>query len=393
MEMKTNTILRPAIWLTTLLVLSGGALAQTATRVYWTGNNAIRSANVDGSDVQTVVSGLPGVVGLYDLAVDSDRGKLYFAHKAAYIIECVNLDGTGRDTVLADVYPVGLAVDEAGEKIYWTDYTYANPRIRRANLDGTGVEDLFNASSGCDLTGIVLDVAAGHLYWAERLDQQIWRGNLEGGGATLILQCWAGIGTPWGLALASGRIYWTVGGVHGQAIVSANLDGSDVQTLVSDLPLPPRSLEVDASAQQLYWVTNSTSTDGTVQRIGLDGSGLETIATEIRYGYGLALQFNPFTAVSGTPLPMVQLKNHPNPFNPSTLITFDLARNQAVQLQVFSLDGVLLRTLLDGPRAAGQHAVSWDGRDTQGCALPSGVYLCRLTTEQTRQTRRMTMIR
>jgi hypothetical protein len=376
-----------------LLILAGSALAQTATRAYWTGNGAITGANIDGSDIQTVLSGLPTMVGLKDIAVDSDRGKLYFAHKAAYIIERVNLDGTERETVITDAYPVGLALDVSSEKIYWTDYTYDNPRIRRANFDGTGVEDLFSASSGCDLTGIVLDLAAGHLYWAERMDQQIWRGNLAGGYATLILQCWAGIGHPWDLALVGGRIYWTVGGSHGNAIVSASTDGSDVQVLVSDLPHAPRSLEFDASTQRFYWVNYSMSWDGTVQRINLDGSGLETLVTEIRYGYGLALQFEPVSAASDTPLPVVQLNNYPNPFNPSTLISFDLARNHSVQLHVFSLDGALLRTLVDGPRTAGQHAVNWDGRDTQGRVLPSGVYLYRLTTEQMQQTRQMTMIR
>ena len=387
-----NTIFRPATWLFMLLALTTSALAQTATRVYWTGNSAIKSANVDGSDIQTVVSPLPTMVGVKDIAVDSDRGKLYFAHKAANIIERVNLDGTARDTVITDAYPVGLALDVSAEKIYWTDYG-ANPRIRRANFDGSGVEDLFYTNSGCDLTGIVLDLAAGHLYWAERMDQQIWRGNLDGGGATLILQCWAGIGHPWDLALAGGRLYWTVGGLHGQAIVSADLDGSDVQTLVSDLPDAPRSLEFDAASQRLYWVTWGSDWDGTVQSINLDGSGLETLVTVIRYGYGLALQFGPVSAASDTPLPMVQLNNYPNPFNPSTLISFDLALDQSVQLQVFALDGALLRTLIDESRTAGQHAVYWDGRDAQGRLLPSGVYLYRLTTEQTQQTRRMTMIR
>lgn len=387
-----NAILRLALWLTMLLILTSGAVAQTATRVYWTGNSAITSANIDGSDVQTVVSPLPTMVGLKDIAVDSDRGKLYFAHKAAYLIERVNLDGTARDTVISDVRPVGLALDVSAEKIYWTDYG-ANPRIRRANFDGTDVEDLFYTNSGCDLTGIVLDLAAGHLYWAERMDQQIWRGNLDDGGATLILQCWAGIGSPWDLALAGGRLFWTVGGLHGQAIVSANLDGSDVQTLVSDLPDAPRSLEFDAASQRLYWVTWGSDWQGTVQRINLDGSGLETLVTGIRYGYGLALQFDSASAASDTPLPMVRLSNHPNPFNPSTLISFDLARDQSVQLRIFTLDGALLRTLLDGPRPAGPHAVHWDGRDTQGRVLPSGVYLYRLTTEQAQHSRRMTMIR
>lgn len=392
--MAMNAILRPALWLAMLLILANGALAQTATRVYWTGSGAITSANVDGSDIRTVLSGLPSIVGLYDIAVDSGRGKLYFAHKEDYIIERVNLDGTGRETVLSDAYPVGLALDVSGEKIYWTDYTYSNPRIRRANFDGTGVEDLHSASAGCDLTGIVLDLAAGHLYWAERMDQQIWRGNLDGTGATMILQCWAGIGHPWDLALAGGRLYWTVGGSSGNAIVSADTDGSNVQTLVSDLPLAPRSLAFDASTQRFYWVNYSTSGDGTVQRINLDGSGLETLVTTgIRYGFGIALAYEQLSAAPGTPLPMAGLGNRPNPFNPSTLISFDLARGQVVQLRVFALDGALLRTLLDERRAAGANAVSWDGRDALGRTLPSGVYLYRLTSEQGQYSRRMTLIR
>jgi sugar lactone lactonase YvrE len=370
-----------ARWLL-LFGLAGALMAQQATHIYWTGNGAITGANIDGTEPQTVVDGLPGLVGLYDLAVDSEQGKLYFAHKAQYMIERVNLDGSQRETLIGESYPVGLALDADAQRIYWTDYTNANPRIRRANIDGSDVEDLFTASSGCDLSGIVLDPGAGHLYWAERMDQQIWRGNLAGGGATLVLQCWAGIGHPWGLALAGGRIYWTVGGIHGNAIVSANTDGSDVQTLVSDLPQPPRSLEFDATSQRLYWVSNSTAMDGLVQSVLLDGSGLETLASGVRYGYGLALgSFE--TGSAGPPVTLrpaiLEIQAlQPNPFNPGTTLAFRSRAAGPLTLTVHDLLGRKLSALSLGHLPAGEHRIAWQGQDFAGRPLASGSYLLQL---------------
>lgn len=72
------------------------------------------------------------------------------------------------------------------------------------------------------------------------------------------------------------------------------------------------------------------------------------------------------------------LRNHPNPFNPRTVITFTLTRPQTVALTVQDLAGRSVRTLLRGARDAGRHAVAWDGRDDRGRQAPSGVYLVRL---------------
>jgi len=70
--------------------------------------------------------------------------------------------------------------------------------------------------------------------------------------------------------------------------------------------------------------------------------------------------------------------NFPNPFNPSTAIKFDLAASGPVSLRIFDAGGRLIRTLIDGPRAAGAQSAVWDGRSDGAAPVPSGVYFYRL---------------
>jgi len=65
----------------------------------------------------------------------------------------------------------------------------------------------------------------------------------------------------------------------------------------------------------------------------------------------------------------------PNPFNPSTRIRFDLARGGAVEIAIHDARGRLVRRLTAAHLDAGEHALSWDGRDAGGVPQPSGVYL------------------
>ncbi len=82
-----------------------------------------------------------------------------------------------------------------------------------------------------------------------------------------------------------------------------------------------------------------------------------------------------------TPRTTALLGNHPNPFNPSTTISFSLPRDMSVSLEVYSLLGRRVSRLLQGRREAGTHQVVWDGADEQGRAVPSGIYLARMVTE------------
>lgn len=70
----------------------------------------------------------------------------------------------------------------------------------------------------------------------------------------------------------------------------------------------------------------------------------------------------------------------PNPFNPTTVIPFELAHHGPVHLSVINVLGQSVRVLLDASMPAGPHAIAWDGRDEAGLAQASGVYYYRLRT-------------
>lgn len=97
-------------------------------------------------------------------------------------------------------------------------------------------------------------------------------------------------------------------------------------------------------------------------------------------------------APAGSPARLAQ--NQPNPFNPGTIIAFELAAPAAVELSVYDLSGRLVRALLAGREfAAGRHEAAFDGRDGAGRALAAGVYFYRLRAGSETLTRRMALVK
>ncbi len=91
---------------------------------------------------------------------------------------------------------------------------------------------------------------------------------------------------------------------------------------------------------------------------------------------------------------LIQLdQNCPNPFTPATTIRFVLSTSSPVNLSVYSIQGRLIRTLVDDMRAPGDHIVEWDGRDAVGTEVAAGVYLYRLSTGELEETRKMILVR
>lgn len=80
--------------------------------------------------------------------------------------------------------------------------------------------------------------------------------------------------------------------------------------------------------------------------------------------------------------------NHPNPFNPSTEIAFELPKNEKVILKVYDLLGREIKTLVNGYRKAGSYRVTFDGSN-----LPSGVYIYRLQTYSFSQMHKMILMK
>lgn len=87
------------------------------------------------------------------------------------------------------------------------------------------------------------------------------------------------------------------------------------------------------------------------------------------------------------------LRSYPNPFNPHTHITFDLAEAGPAFLAVYDLKGRLIRTLHEGALGAGDHAETWDGRDDTGRQVAAGTYFCRLQAPEGTRSTKLNLVR
>nr|MDK2850938.1 hypothetical protein [Candidatus Cloacimonadota bacterium] len=92
-------------------------------------------------------------------------------------------------------------------------------------------------------------------------------------------------------------------------------------------------------------------------------------------------------------LPLTLSQNYPNPFNPSTTISFGLPSQQHVRLSIYNLKGQLVRILVDSELPAGQNTCTWDGKDSHGKSVASGVYSYRLHSESGTLTKRMILMK
>ena len=86
-------------------------------------------------------------------------------------------------------------------------------------------------------------------------------------------------------------------------------------------------------------------------------------------------------------------QNYPNPFNAHTIVSFNLADPAEVELTIFNIFGQKVAILADGFYQAGSHEIIWDGRNTNGNPVSSGVYYYRLKIGENSETRRMTLLK
>ncbi|NOT32607.1 MAG: choice-of-anchor D domain-containing protein [Candidatus Eisenbacteria bacterium] len=93
------------------------------------------------------------------------------------------------------------------------------------------------------------------------------------------------------------------------------------------------------------------------------------------------------------PLALRLLPSFPNPAVGGTTLRFELPRSAHVRLAVFDVSGARMRTIEDGERSAGAHALRWDGRDERGRSLPAGIYFGRLEVDREVRTQRIAVIR
>ncbi len=87
------------------------------------------------------------------------------------------------------------------------------------------------------------------------------------------------------------------------------------------------------------------------------------------------------------------LQNYPNPFNPRTTIRYNLDKSMHIRLDIYSLLGEKIRTLVNDFQSAGNYQVTWDATNPAGVHQPSGVYFIRLQSGDRLETRKMLLIK
>ncbi len=139
-------------------------------KIYWENysQGIIKRANFDGSNVESLVSGISSLQGI---AVDGRTGgKIYWCNWTEKIIYSADLDGSNVTAIITDAATAKVSntryfdIDFTNNKLYWTDMGDTN-HLYRADLDGTNIEDI-STTTGSSPAGIAVDPAGGKIYWA-----------------------------------------------------------------------------------------------------------------------------------------------------------------------------------------------------------------------------------
>lgn len=135
-------------------------------KILWSQNFLLRQSNPDGSNIQTLHSAASLI---QDIAVDTEHDKIYFSDfngTTSGRLRRMNFDGSGVETVVDQILsgPVGLGIDAARDRIYWGRFSFGPELggISSARLDGT---DLQHVLTDIDVDSLAVDSAGEQIYF------------------------------------------------------------------------------------------------------------------------------------------------------------------------------------------------------------------------------------
>ena len=242
---------------------------------------------------------------------NSTEAKLYFVSgslDSAGAVKVIDADGS-NETVLASgsiiVEPDGIEVDVAAGKMYWTDMgpggaadksvADKDGRIMRADLNGKNIETLVPKGITTTPKQLALDVTGGKIYWCDRgdvgnknVDPKVMRANLDGSDVEILVS--TDVMSPVGIALdlPNGKLYFS--DRYANTIKRVNLDGTGVEIVVKDTKYPV-DLAIDLKTRSIYWTARETGglyredVDGN----DMDGSSLTPIITGLQAPIGVTI--------------------------------------------------------------------------------------------------------
>ena len=292
-----------ALALLMFLGWSGSVTANPNSRIFFLDlRGKLVSATPDGTDRKVLIDGLKGQPD--GIAIDVEAGHIYWTNMGDYAaddgsIERSNLDGSNVTTIVgAGGTWTGkqLVLDKKNGKLYWSDRE--GLRVMRANLDGSALETLIETGRGDQArkdqrnwcVGMAVDVAGGKIYWTQKGGDNANAGTIRRASLDLprgqtalnrsdIEVLFDGLPEPIDLELdlAKRHLYWTDRGnpPEGNTVNRAPMDGPRTRTILAGGFEETIGIALDLEGGRMFL----TDLRGSVYRLKLDGSDRKTLFT------------------------------------------------------------------------------------------------------------------
>ncbi len=242
-------------------------------------------------------------------------------------------------------------------------YLVGGPEFHIVDIANPAAPSLFDSSNGSDWTVYDNLIVSGellfvgnHWNWDEYFGNGVSVRDISDPSDPVVLGGYALNGVYQRSMAASGDVLYVDGG----GVYVFDFSDPSEMSYLGLIPGSPRAMGIAADERLIMF--------------GRDGSSPEPLLSA-------ALHCADLTSVEEGPVAtpgLVELSAWPNPFNPSTKISFVQPADGPAKLTIHGLDGRLLRSLIDANLPEGKHEFSWEGRDDAGRTMASGVYLVRV---------------
>jgi PKD repeat protein len=275
---------------------AGGSSLSTATitvvpdEIYYINDDDLKISRIilDATKAEDDLLGLDGRSGV-SLAYDPKTDRIYYSDFESYYeskIWSMKPDGSDAKVIVDGLYNAyQIAVDTEAGKVYWADDSDSEGdyigHVGRANLDGSDIE-LLVSKEEASFSGVALDPENNKMYYYDVNNEVLFMSELDGSNEEVLLD------DVYGYSLAvdtvHDKLYFE--NQNSPGLFSANLDGSNV-TLVSDTDSRIYGIIIDYKHNKLLWTERD---NGTLNRANLDGFNKEILKTGVGNIRGLAIR-------------------------------------------------------------------------------------------------------
>ena len=311
---------------------------------------------------------LPGSFGAPDICLEGDKGEpirfIYFTHGGVDIICSEDIDARG------DINANGVA-NEIADAVMFTNYF-----VSGLSAFGTSAEDHIEASiaaSDVNADGLTLSVA--DLVYLIRViigDANAYPKPLPG--------------TVTEISVQSGIVSYNAAYPAGAGLFVFDINGDfEAPVVLAEGMDMTYGVTNDQLRVLVYNIGSNAIQAGNVLSINGD---VELVEVEMADYDGFAME----TAIRHLPSAFALAQNYPNPFNPSTTIKLSLPVQSDWALTVYNIAGQKVKSF-SGTAEAGQFSIVWDGTDSYGNSVASGIYFYKATANNFSETKKMVLMK